>query len=170
VEIENVFELIPLVVSNNTELSAYYPRIHQSIPGKLVDYGKTPLEILEDILKTKGESFDLQEYKKHLNFLCLWMNFLIETCRQNPTLEKPCEEYMGWIKFHYKSIEKMYKDTCDWSNKNYDPKTLASKFGKTQNNFLPPLRELHGIFYELQKGLYEKLNIQFQKPNNPVSD
>jgi hypothetical protein len=152
VKIENVFDLIPNV--KNTELSAYYPRIHQSIPGELLESDKTPLQHLEELLKTTPESFNLEKYRDVLNPLYSWVNFLIDICRQNPSLEKPCEDYIGRVKVHIKTVEKMKKDADDWTIRNYDQKTLTRKFEKTKNNFFSRLRELRSIFYVFEKKLY----------------
>lgn len=151
-KIENVFELITKV--RDTELPAYYPRIHQSIPGELLESDKTPLQHLDELLKTTPESFNLEKHRGDLNLLYSWVNFLIDICRQNPSLEKPCEDYMGWVKVHIKTVEKMKKDADDWTIRNYDQKTLARNFEKTRNNFFPQLRELRGIFYVFEKKLY----------------
>lgn len=148
----NVFELIPRV--RDTELSAYYPRIRQSIPRKLLESEKTPLGALDEILMTKTESLNLEQYRECLNLLYSWMNFLIDVCKQNPALEKPCKEYMGWVRVHMKPVEKMKKDADDWAKRNYDQKTLSSKFEKTANTFYPSLKELRGIFYVFEKKLY----------------
>lgn len=163
-------ESIPRIINESRGYSIIYKGDHYSVSERLQEYGKTPLELLNGILKTKEESFNLERYKTDLDNLFCWINFFIDLCRRNPDLQRTCDEYMGWIKENSSIIEKMKKDAKDWTQRNYNQKTLANKFEKTRNQFFPQIQQLRGIFYQFEKGLYEGSNIQFQEPDNPVSD
>jgi hypothetical protein len=173
------FSFIPVVLANNrnvyNQLSVDgYNDVCRAIPRTLVEYGQTPRQILDRMLTTKTKNFDLVQYKSQIDHLSYWIDFLMDVCKKKESLKKSCEEHMGWVEEYSRSVKKIQQDAKDWVKKNYDRKKLEIKFEKTMHQFRPVLQELRGIFYlfetELERDLYEALNVQFQKPNNPVSD
>jgi hypothetical protein len=174
----HTFDLISLVLSNNSqllnELYVNHRSIYESIPDELSRFDKTPREIIDEILTTNSKSFDLKNYKENVDHLYLWLNFLIGACEKSETLKKPCEEYFQWVKEYYKSVREMHKDVNGCVNRKYDPVASVRRFERKRNQYLPALTELRKIFYVFENGLeqslFENLNIQSQKPDNPVPD
>jgi len=161
---------IPRIIKEYGRFSVLYKGSYNNPSQRLQEYGKTPSENLHGILDTKKDSFELNSYTKDVENLFYWVNFFLDMCTTNPDFKRTCDEHIGWIKVNSSIIEKMKKDAKYWAERKYDQKTLANKFEKTRIQFLPHLQQLRRIFYQFEKGLYEGSNIQFQEPNNPVSD
>jgi len=154
-----IVKSIPRIIKEHGGLSVVYKKHSYHASERLQEYGLTPLEILDGILTTNKDSLELDTYRQRVDNLFYWMNFFIDICRENPDLKRTCDEYMGWIIENYSTVVKMKKDAIGWASRNYDQKTLAKKFEKTITNFHSKLKQLRGIFYQFEKGLYEGLNV-----------